>query len=131
MIRQAAVAALLGISLSGVPAHADDISTYPGTKCGADQFYDASTDSCASDAVTNDPNSPITPGGPGESDPGIDCKETQYYSVDGQACTPDVVTNDPQRVPAPEGEDPTLYAVPTAGPISGCAGDKLPFGACT
>ena len=123
-------AAALGV-LGLAPAQADDISTYPGTKCAADQFYDATTDSCATDAVTNDPNAAIQPEGPGESDPGIECKETEYYSVGGQACTPDVVTNDPQDVPAPEGEDPTQYSVPTAGPVDGCAGDRLAFGACT
>lgn len=101
----------------------DDISDYDGTSCAADQFYDASSGSCSSDAVSNNPNGVLPSDVPGISDPGKRCMESQDYNVSDQGCVPDVVTNDPADVVKPEGEDPTEFAVPTVGAIYGCTSD--------
>lgn len=92
----------------------DDISNYDGTPCQSDQFYDATTGACSSDAVSNSPNGVLPLNVPGISDPGTRCLESQDYDVTDQGCVPGVITNDPGSVVKPEGEDPTEFTVPTA-----------------
>lgn len=116
-IAAAAVGTLMSATQAGQPVlRADDISTYDGTSCQSDQFYDASTGTCSSDAVSNNPNGVLPLNVPGISDPGKRCMESQVYNVLDEGCVPGVITNDPADVVKPEGEDPTEFAVPTAAP---------------
>ncbi len=109
----------------------DDISDFDGTSCKAEQIYNATDGQCATTAVTNDPQAPLDPNSVGTSDPGKDCAETQLFSVPDMKCVPDLDTNDPQDVPAPEGENPTLYTVPKATDVPNCASGTDPLSVCS
>ena len=109
----------------------DDISDFDGTSCKAEQIYNATDGQCATTAVTNDPQAPLDPNSVGTSDPGKDCAETQLFSVTDMKCVPDLDTNDPQDVPAPEGENPTLYTVPKATDVPNCASGTDPLSVCS
>lgn len=115
VIVTAAAAVLLGSVLGPAAATvlADDSSDYPGTDCTVDEFFDASSQDCASDVVTNDPQAPIDPNKSGTSDPGKDCGADDLFDVLAAQCIPEVVTNDPDAVVNLEGEDPTNPAIPT------------------
>lgn len=120
---------LAAVAMLTAPAGhaADDISDYEGTTCPANQFYDATTGTCASDDGQG-----VAAQQQGTSDPGTACKESQFYDVGQQKCLPDVVTNDPEATVTPEGEDPADYTVPSASGIPDCAnGGSDPFWICT
>jgi hypothetical protein len=71
---------------------ADDISDYDGTKCSADQMYDATAEQCASDVVTNDPQGAVD-----MSDfDGTSCPTGQFFDATSMQCATTAVTNDPQ-----------------------------------
>lgn len=132
-VSSAVTAGAVALGIVSSPAQADDdISNYDGTTCPNNQFYDATDGTCATDAVTNDPQGVLTQEQQGVSDPGNPCKESQFYDVDQQQCAPAVVTNFPDATVAPQGEDPTNYAVPSATGIPNCANDSSdPFWICT
>ena len=109
----------------------DDISNFDGTSCKAEQIYNATDGQCATTAVTNDPQAPLDPNSVGTSDPGKDCSETQLFTVTDMKCVPDLDTNDPQDVPAPEGENPTMYTVPKATDVPNCASGTDPLSVCS
>ncbi len=128
-----------GLGWGQATSAADDAGTYSGTDCGAGQFFDASTQTCSSSVVTNDPGAVPQQKGPGiDGYGGVKCPEGQDFDASAQACTPTVVTNDPQSAVPLQGEDPAEYSVPTVGNIPGCAAEQKggqgagtdPFGLC-
>lgn len=96
-------AAALG--LGPATSRADDFSNYDGTECPADQFFNASTESCAPDLVTNDPQGEPQPQDVGANYDGTKCDPGNYYNGSSADCTLEAVTNDPKLADTLENGD--------------------------
>ena len=115
-------AAVLGAMHQPGPARADDASDYAGTKCKANQHFNATSGECVAETVTNAVDSfvdhLVT-----LSDPGANCGANKFYSVTHAACWPDTIFNDPKAPIMVEGQDPSTVAPPTMSGMP-CEGDQ-------
>ena len=93
-------------------AVADDSSNYDGTKCGADQFYDATAQGCEPAVVTNDPDGVPQPQDAGANYDGTKCDAGQFYDGSQEACASDVITNDQETEQRIADGDPVDFTLP-------------------
>ncbi len=118
--RFAAAIALLGATALGPGAglsFADDASDYDGTKCSPEQFFDATTQRCSPELVTNDPQGEPQPQDVGANYDGTKCDPGQFYDATDASCALDAVTNDPQMAETLENGDPVDSNLPVGGAL--------------
>lgn len=96
-------------------AFADDASDYDGTKCTPEQFFDATTQRCSPELVTNDPQGEPQPQDIGANYDGSKCNPGLFYDASDDSCTLDAVTNDPQMAETLQNGDPVDSNLPVGG----------------
>ena len=110
------IAAASAVGLGAAVAAADDSSNYDGTKCAADQFYNATDQGCESAVVSNDPDGVPQPQDVGANYDGTKCDAGQFFNGSQQSCVPTAVTNDAQTEQRIANGDPLDFTMPTPVP---------------
>lgn len=111
---------LLGASALGpvtASASADDASDYDGTKCTSEQFFDATTQHCSPELVTNDPQGEPQPQDVGANYDGTKCDPGTFYNASDASCSLEAVTNDPRMTETLENGDPVDSNLPVGGAL--------------